>query len=72
MFINNLVPRVLSYPSLRSERWVGERTWEQGWFIDTAIYTFSLNWLQSNAIQDARKQEHWGRERVPCTHPAQA
>ena len=30
----NLVPRVLSYPSLRSERergrWVGERTWARG------------------------------------------
>ena len=27
---SNLVPRVLSYPSLRSERRVEERTWERG------------------------------------------
>ena len=30
----NLVPRVLSYPSLRSVRErVGERTWERGWLV---------------------------------------
>ena len=31
--LSNLVLRVLSDPSLQSERerWVGERTWERGW-----------------------------------------
>ena len=52
---------VLSYPSLRSERWVGERTWERGWFIDTAVY---------NAKEDAQNKRTRGGSayRTPTLH----
>ena len=46
--------------------------WEREPGNEVGLSTQQFIHLQSNAIQDARKQKHSGRERVPYTHPAQA
>ena len=54
---NNLVPSVLSYPSLRSERErrVGERTWERGW--QQTYLEKLLSILQCFFYKDQRRKD---------------
>ena len=51
LLLTNLVPRVLSYQSLRSERQVWERTWERGWLLTSPRLPLLLLTIPSHLSQ---------------------